>query len=83
MAEKLVETRVEKSHELNLGDRAQSLCCHSDTRADNGRLGDRCIQYTAIAELFEQTVRGPKHTTIYANILPQQQNAIILFHCPG
>ncbi len=50
-----VQGRVDETHELDFGDRLQSLCCHAYGHTGNHAFGQRCVLHTILAELFLQS----------------------------
>jgi hypothetical protein len=76
----LVDGRIDKSGELDFGDRAQVLRSEPDGNPGDGRFGEWGVSYPVGPEALEQSDGRPKHAAIGCNIFAQHQDTVVLGH---
>ncbi len=75
-----VEGAGDEIGELHLGDRAQAHHRRSDGRSDNRGLGDGRVDDAILAELAEQAVGYLEGAAVNADVLAQQEDAVVALH---
>ncbi len=78
----LVHGRVDEAHELDLGDRAQSLRGHADGHPGNHPFRQRCVLYTVLAELLLQAGGRAEYPAVDSNILAEHDDGRVVAHLP-
>ncbi len=78
----LVESRVDETHELDFGDRLQSLCRHADGHSGDHAFGERRVLHAILAELLLQSRRRPEDTTVDSDVLSQHHYGRVVRHLP-
>jgi hypothetical protein len=76
----LVKGKVTETRKLNFAYGPESINCHSDRHAHDGRLCQRSINRSLFAELIEESLCDPKDPSIESNIFPKNNHAVILLH---
>ena len=78
----VIRLRAE-ARELDLGHGHESGHRQADARADDGRLRDRRVEHAGVAEPFEQTVGHAEHPAVVADVLADQDDALVAGHLRG
>ncbi len=81
----LVETRENIVGELDLGDRAHTVCGHAHRHGDDRALIDRRVEDAGRTVFLLQAARHPENAAEIADILAEGEHALILgeFHIHG
>src|ERR671937_1283249 len=80
MADDLVESGINKSVELDLWYRSESLESEADRDPDDRGLGQRRVEYAIFAELLLQTVSDPEHSAQASHVLSEDQHPVVVLH---
>ena len=75
-----VEGAGDEVDELHLRDRAQAHHRRPDRRADDRGLGDRRVDDALLAELAEQAVGHLEGAAVDADVLAQEEDALVALH---
>ena len=76
----LVEGAADEVHELELGDRTHAGERRAESGADDGRLGNWCINNALRAEAVNETVGDFKRSAVDANVFAEAEDGGIAFH---
>jgi hypothetical protein len=79
----VIDSGVDEARKLDLGDRLQSHCRHTDCRAGDSSFGDRRIDHSLRTEALLQANRSAKDATVDTDIFAEQYNARIVRHFVG
>src|SRR3984957_2023036 len=79
----LVESRIEKAHELDLGHRFQAVRRHADGHARDHRLGERRVLDPVLAEAGLQPRGRAEYAAIGADILTDHDDRVVMLHLPA
>src|ERR1700730_6217199 len=79
----LVESRIEKAHELDLGHRFQAVRRHADGHARDHGLGERRVLDAVRAEPGLQARGRAEHAAIGADILADHDDGVVMLHLPA
>ncbi len=83
MVQDLVETGVNKSRELDLGDGFETLRRHADRHARDQSLRQRGIHHPHLAETLLQTEGGAEHAPVDAYIFAQDDDVRVRLQLIG
>jgi hypothetical protein len=83
MINDLIDGRIDKTHELNLGNRPYSLGCHADRNSGDHAFGQRCVLDAVLAKSLLQPGGRPKNATVDADIFAEDYHLGIVFEFPG
>jgi len=75
--DELVERGVDEPHELDLGDRFETVGGHPDRRADDARFREGSVDHPILAELLVQTLGGAEHAAVLADVLAHHQHVVV------
>ncbi len=76
----VVEGLVDEPRELHLGDRPETIHCHPDRHPHDARLAQRRIQRALLTVGLQQPIGHAEDPTVQADILAQDDHAVILLH---
>src|SRR3984893_3040981 len=79
----LVESRIEKAHELDLGHRFQAVRRHADGHARDHGLGERRVLDAGRAGPGLQAPGRAGHAAIGADILTDHDDGVVMLHLPA
>ncbi len=79
----LVESRIEESHELDLGHRFQAVRRHADGHARDHGFGERRVLDAVLAEPGLQPRGRAEHAAIGADVLTEHDDGVVMLHLPA
>ena len=82
MVDHLIDGGIDKTHELNLGNRPHALGCHADRDAGDHALGQRRILDAVNAKSLLQTGSCTKYATVDADIFAEYYHPGIVLELP-
>ena len=80
LADDLVEGGVDEVGELDLGDGYQAVERRAYRDADDGRLGERGVEYASLAIPGVQALGGQKDAALLADVLAENPDAVVARH---
>ena len=83
MTDHLVDGRINEAHKLYFGDRLETLGRHADRDPGQQVFRERRIHDPIRTEFFLQTRRCAENSTVDANVLAENHDAVVMFHFPG
>jgi hypothetical protein len=80
LRDELVERRVNEVGEFDLGNGDQAVEGHADGQPHDQGFGERRVDDAPLAELIEESLGHPKHAAARADVLSQDDQALVGGH---
>ena len=78
--QELVDRRVDKTHELDFGDRSKSLGGDTDRRADDDGLRKRCVENSGRPKAIKKPLGDTEDPAVDTDILAEEEHPLVVGH---